>query len=171
MTLIHGVQPQMRVRPAPRGRVAHSAQQQAEQAVATDALVQVPNEQQLPQLPEQPPHLQQVVPGSDAGLLESAFRAPAAPTSPEPADAQQHSGSSSSTLAAEAGRRLGAPLPAVAWAVVVMVAVIAYDRGVNNLLDRLDGASLRGSLASILAGLALVFGVKLSGGRPRDMWM
>jgi hypothetical protein len=66
-----------------------------------------------------------------------------------------------------AERKLGAELPAVGFAIVLMVAVIMYDRGWNNLLDRFD-ESVLGDVCCMIAGLGMVFGVKLMGWQPKD---
>lgn len=66
-----------------------------------------------------------------------------------------------------AERKLGAELSAVGFAIVLMVAVIMYDRGWNNLLDRLDD-SLLGDVCCMIAGLGMVTGVRLMGWQPKD---
>ncbi|KAF8067176.1 hypothetical protein HT031_002223 [Scenedesmus sp. PABB004] len=64
--------------------------------------------------------------------------------------------------------RLEADVRSVAAAVALMTALIAYDRGVNGVLDAIDD-SVDAGVASVLVGLGLVFGVRLAGGRPQDL--
>jgi hypothetical protein len=66
-----------------------------------------------------------------------------------------------------AERKLGAELSAVGFAILLMAAVIMYDRGWNNLLDRFD-ESVLGDVCCMIAGLGMVFGVKLMGWQPKD---
>jgi hypothetical protein len=66
-----------------------------------------------------------------------------------------------------AERKLGAELSAVGFAILLMAAVIMYDRGWNNMLDRFDDSVL-GDVCCMIAGLGMVFGVKLMGWQPKD---
>lgn len=66
-----------------------------------------------------------------------------------------------------AEQKLGAELPAVGFAILLMVAVIMYDRGWNNVLDRFDDSVL-GDVCCMIGGLGMVFGVKLMGWQPKD---
>lgn len=66
-----------------------------------------------------------------------------------------------------AEKKLEADFSAVGYAILLMVAVILYDRGWNNLLDRFD-ESVLGDLCCILVGLGIVFGVKFMGWQPKD---
>jgi len=67
-------------------------------------------------------------------------------------------------------RRLEAKVPAIGNSIVLMTAVIAYDFGVNNVLDRLLGESPLGSLSCILVGLGMVVGVRLAGFKVLNFW-
>jgi hypothetical protein len=66
-----------------------------------------------------------------------------------------------------AERKLGAELSAVGFAILLMAAVIMYDRGWNNLMDRFD-ESVLGDVCCMTAGLGMVFGVRLMGWQPKD---
>jgi hypothetical protein len=66
-----------------------------------------------------------------------------------------------------AERKLGAELSAVGFAILLMAAVIMYDRGWNCMLDRFDDSVL-GDVCCMIAGLGMVFGVKLMGWQPKD---
>eukprot|EP00775_Hariotina_reticulata_P001293 gene1293-1634_t len=67
-------------------------------------------------------------------------------------------------------KKLEAKFPAVGNSIVLMMAVIAYDFGVNNVLDRLLGESPLGSLSCILVGMGLVLGVRLAGFKVLNFW-
>lgn len=69
-----------------------------------------------------------------------------------------------------AEERLEADIPSVGNAIIVMVAIIMYDMGWNNILDRLLGDSVQGSVSCILVGLGMVLGVKILGLQPKDYW-
>ncbi|KAI8467894.1 MAG: hypothetical protein J3K34DRAFT_471300 [Monoraphidium minutum] len=70
----------------------------------------------------------------------------------------------------EAEQRLEADLPTIGLTILFMTALIAYERGVQSLLDNVFGDSPKGSVACITMGLFLVFGVKLSGVRFTALW-
>eukprot|EP00882_Tetradesmus_deserticola_P013160 GHRQ01013956.1.p1 GENE.GHRQ01013956.1~~GHRQ01013956.1.p1 ORF type:complete len:219 (+),score=63.16 GHRQ01013956.1:182-838(+) len=68
-----------------------------------------------------------------------------------------------------AERKLGAGLSAVGYAILIMAAAVMYDRGWNNLLDSFD-ESVLGDVCCMVAGLGMVFGVKLMGWQPKDFF-
>lgn len=69
-----------------------------------------------------------------------------------------------------AERRLGGDLPTAALSLAPVVALIAYERGVQDLLDDVFGDSPAGGAACMLIGVGLVVGVKLTGARWTALW-
>eukprot|EP00882_Tetradesmus_deserticola_P008092 GHRQ01008523.1.p1 GENE.GHRQ01008523.1~~GHRQ01008523.1.p1 ORF type:complete len:217 (+),score=57.32 GHRQ01008523.1:81-731(+) len=68
-----------------------------------------------------------------------------------------------------AEQKLGAELSAVGYAILIMAAAVMYDRGWNNLMDSFDDSVL-GDVCCMVAGLGMVFGVKLMGWQPKDFF-
>lgn len=69
-----------------------------------------------------------------------------------------------------AERRLDANLATLAATIAFVCAMIALDRGIQDLLDDILGDSPLGSIVCIVSGLGLVVGVKLAGGKVGDFF-
>eukprot|EP00877_Chromochloris_zofingiensis_P013906 jgi/Chrzof1/876/Cz01g32110.t1 len=66
--------------------------------------------------------------------------------------------------------KLEADLLTLAATLSCVVGVILFEFGIQGVLDHLLGDSVSGSISCILAGLGIVFGIKVSGYKVARLW-